>query len=144
MRPSDRGGPVSGWGAALYAGRQNHDRWRPFNSRVTDQGNRPVNPIDEETRNRLTDTLTLANVDARNLAIEVVQGGVQVSGTVPNEAQERTLRDVLDRLPSKIRLYDVGILPVAPSDSVDGRGRSPITGTSADSAHESRHQLDRD
>jgi len=103
-----------------------------------------VNPIDEETRNRLTDTLTLANVDARNLAIEVVQGGVQVSGTVPNEAQERTLRDVLDRLPSKIRLYDVGILPVAPSDSVDGRGRSPITGTSADSAHESRHQLDRD
>ena len=103
-----------------------------------------MNPIDEETRNRLTDTLTLANVDARNLAIEVVQGGVQVSGTVPNEAQERTLRDVLDRLPSKIRLYDVGILPVAPSDSVDGRGRSPITGTSADSAHESRHQLDRD
>jgi hypothetical protein len=103
-----------------------------------------MNPIDEETRNRLTDTLALANVDARNLAIEVVQGGVQVSGTVPNEAQERTLRDVLDRLPSKIRLYDVGILPVAPSDSVDGRGRSPITGTSADSAHESRHQLDRD
>jgi hypothetical protein len=38
---------------------------------------------------------------------------------------------------------DVSVLEVAPSDSLDGRGRSPVTGTSSDSAHESRHQLDR-
>jgi hypothetical protein len=38
---------------------------------------------------------------------------------------------------------DVSVLKTAPSDSLDGRGRSPVTGTSADSAHESRHQLDR-
>ena len=38
----------------------------------------------------------------------------------------------------------VGVGDVAPSDSPDGRGRSPITGTSADSAHESRHQRDPD
>ena len=38
----------------------------------------------------------------------------------------------------------VGVRDVAPSDSADGRGRSPVTGTSADSAHESRHQLDPD
>src|SRR5690349_20964211 len=34
------------------------------------------------------------------------------------------------------------VLKVAPSDSLDGRGRSAVSGTSPDSAHESRHQLD--
>lgn len=38
---------------------------------------------------------------------------------------------------------DVLVLTVAPRDSLDGRGRSPVTSTSPDSAHESRHQLDR-
>ena len=36
----------------------------------------------------------------------------------------------------------VSVSPVAPSDSEDGRGRSPVTGTSADSAHHSRRQTD--
>jgi hypothetical protein len=34
------------------------------------------------------------------------------------------------------------VRPMPGSDSADGRGRSPVTGTSADSAHQSRHQTD--
>ena len=38
---------------------------------------------DEQLRNTITDVFTKANVDARNLAIEVVDGTVIVKGTVP-------------------------------------------------------------
>jgi hypothetical protein len=39
---------------------------------------------------------------------------------------------------------EIAVRELAGSDSLDGRGPSPLTGTSADSAHESRHQLDPD
>jgi len=102
-----------------------------------------MNPRDEALRNEITDTLTQAQVDARNLAIEVHDGAVLVQGTVPSVEQERSLRAVLEDLSIRPQRYGVNVLPVAGSDSADGRGRSPVTGTSADSAHESRHQLDR-
>ena len=100
---------------------------------------------DERLRDTITNTFTQLNIDARNLAIEVVNGAVIIKGTVPSQ-------DALDRLNSVIAegrfgtrpiARDVRILPTVPSDSTDGRGRSPVTGTSADSAHESRHQLDK-
>ena len=100
---------------------------------------------DEKIRGSVTDALTRANVDARNLAIEVVDGHVLVKGTVPSVEQGRRLADVLRQCldPSTPLDCEIGLREVAPPDSEDGRGRSPITGTSADSAHESRHQLDR-
>ncbi|MFZ5782835.1 MAG: hypothetical protein ACOY4R_21750 [Pseudomonadota bacterium] len=101
-----------------------------------------MNPRDEALRNEITDTLTQAGVDARSLAVEVRHGAVLVQGIVPSVEQERKLRAVLEDLSVRPQRYAVNVLPVAGSDSVDGRGRSPLTGTSADSAHESRHQLD--
>jgi len=105
-----------------------------------------MNPQDEKIRAMVNDALTAANVDLRNLAIEVTNGHVFVRGTVPSaEQQERTagvLRRCVDR--STPLECEVGVRDMAPSDSLDGRGRSPITGTSADSAHESRHQRDPD
>jgi hypothetical protein len=100
---------------------------------------------DEKLRDRVNDALIHAKVDTRNLAIEVVDGHVLVKGTVPTTEQGARLADVLrECLDSDTSLdCEVGLRDVAGSDSVDGRGRSPITGTSADSAHESRHQLDR-
>ena len=100
---------------------------------------------DERLRGRVNDALVQANVDTRNLAIEVVDGHMLVKGTVPSVEQGGRLADVLrESLDSKASLdCEVGLREVAPSDSEDRRGRSPVTGTSADSAHESRHQLDR-
>ena len=46
---------------------------------------------DEHLRNAITDVLTKTNVDARNLAVEVVDGSVTVKGTVPT-------RDALERV----------------------------------------------
>jgi hypothetical protein len=105
-----------------------------------------MNPRDEMMRGRVNDALTAANVDVRNLAIEVNDGHVFIKGTVPSfDQRERLLRIVGQCANHATTLEcDVGVRDVAPSDSEDGRGRSPITGTSADSAHESRHQLDRD
>ena len=37
---------------------------------------------------------------------------------------------------------EIVVRPVAAADSDDRRGRSPVTGTSAESAHQSRHQTD--
>jgi hypothetical protein len=100
---------------------------------------------DEKLRGRINDALVQANVDTRNLAIEVVDGHVLVKGTVPSTEQGACLAEVLRlHLDSNTSLdCEVGLRQVAASDSVDQRGRSPVTGTSADSAHESRHQLDR-
>lgn len=104
-----------------------------------------MNAQDEKIRGRLNDTLTANGVDVRNLAIEVVNGHALVKGTVPSTDELERLVGLLRRSVEQTASIDceVSVLPVAPSDSEDGRGRSPVTGTSADSAHESRHQLDR-
>ena len=104
-----------------------------------------MNPHDEKVRDALHDTLTRANVDTRNLAIEVVDGCLIVKGTVPSTDQQEQMMVLLSHCADQgLSLEcDVSVLKVAPSDSLDGRGRSPVTGTSPDSAHESRHQLDR-
>jgi len=104
-----------------------------------------MNAQDEKIRGRLNDAFTANGVDVRNLAIEVVNGHVLVKGTVPSTDELERLASLLRRTVDRATPLDcdVSVLAVAPSDSDDGRGRSPITGTSADSAHESRHQLDR-
>lgn len=100
---------------------------------------------DERLRDTITDTFTKMNIDARNLAIEVVNGAVILKGTVPSQDALERLDAVLveGRFGTRPIACDVHVLPTVPSDSLDGRGRSPFTGTSADSAHESRHQLDK-
>lgn len=102
-------------------------------------------PRDEKIRAVVHDALTHSNVDARNLAIESVDGRLIVKGTVPSPDQQEQVALLLRHCADQGVSVDcnVSVLPVAPSDSLDGRGRSPVTGTSADSAHESRHQLDR-
>jgi hypothetical protein len=104
-----------------------------------------MNVRDEKIRNELNDTLTAAGIDVRNLAIESVDGRLIVKGTLPSADQQQILADLLKIPPDGVVALDcdVGLLPLHPSDTSDGRGRSPVTGTSADSAHESRHQLDR-
>jgi hypothetical protein len=104
-----------------------------------------MNTHDEKVRDKLHDTLTRANVDTRNLAIEVVNGRLIVKGTLPSTDQQEQMRVLLSHCADQgLSLEcDVSVLKVPPSDSSDGRGRSPVTGTSPDSAHESRYQLDR-
>jgi hypothetical protein len=105
-----------------------------------------MNPHDEGIRAAVNDALTAANVDVRNLAIEVRSGRVFVKGSVPSTQQQERMMSVLHQCVDRTTLLecDVIVRDVAPTDSLDGRGRSPLTGTSSDSAHESRHQLDRD
>ncbi len=64
---------------------------------------------------------------------------------MPSLEQQEMLAGLLKAPPDGVVSLDcdVGVLRVPPSDTSDGRGRSPVTGTSSDSAHESRHQLDR-
>jgi hypothetical protein len=104
-----------------------------------------MNPRDERIRNGINDALTQAGVDVRNLTIESVDGHLIVKGTLPSVEQREGLMALLKANADDVASLecDVGLRQVAPVDSVDGRGRSPITGTSSDSAHESRHQLDR-
>jgi len=105
-----------------------------------------MNTRDEKIRNALNDSLTQSNVDVRNLAIEVLDNNLIVKGTVPAEDQRGQLQLLVQHCVGQglsLATFDVAVRAVAPSDSQDGRGRSPVTGTSADSAHESRHQLDR-
>jgi hypothetical protein len=104
-----------------------------------------MNERDEALRNTITDTLTQMSIDSRNLAVEVVDGVVILKGTVGSEESLRRLQKVLagGKFGSRPIQCDVGVMAALPSDSLDGRGRSPATGTSADSAHESRHQLDK-
>ena len=100
---------------------------------------------DEQLRDAITDAFTRANIDARNLAVEVVDGDLIVQGTVPSEDTLQTMRGLLleSHFGAQSVHCHVRVLAAAPSDSDDGRGRSPVTGVSADSAHESRHQLDK-
>jgi hypothetical protein len=104
-----------------------------------------MNARDEAIRNDLNDTLTRAGVDVRNLTIESVDGQLILRGTLPSLEQQEMLARLLQAPPDGVVALDcdVGLLRVEASDTADGRGRSPITGTSSDSAHESRHQLDR-
>ncbi|HEY6983044.1 hypothetical protein [Reyranella sp.] len=104
-----------------------------------------MNERDERLRDAITDTLTKMSIDARNLAVEVVNGAVIVKGTVGSDDSLHRLQNVLaeGRFGTRPIACQVGVLPTAATDSLDGRGRSPVTGTSADSAHESRHQLDK-
>lgn len=104
-----------------------------------------MNERDEKIRNDLNDTLTRAGVDVRNLTIESIDGRLILRGTLPTIEQRAMLAGLLEAGPAGAVSVDceVGLLKVAPSDTSDGRGRSPVTGTSSDSAHESRHQLDR-
>lgn len=99
---------------------------------------------DEDIRNAVTDDLTRASVDARNLAIEVKAGRIFVAGTVESDdSLQRLLAVLKGHGDGRTVTCDVKVMPTVPSDALDGRGRSPVTGTSADSAHESRHQLDK-
>lgn len=97
-----------------------------------------MNRRDEAIRGKLLDRLTNAGVDARNLAVEVEQGIVIARGSVPSEEQRQRVLEAL------VGAHDlqVSVRAVPPTDSEDGRGRSPVTGTSADSAHYSRRQAD--
>lgn len=104
-----------------------------------------MNRSDEEIRGRLNDALTAAGIDVRNLAIEVGGGRVSVSGSLPDETQRERAVEILGASgrPGTTDISGrIDVMPVAATDSSDGRGRSPVAGTSADSAHESRHQLD--
>lgn len=97
-----------------------------------------MNNRDETIREKLLDRLTAVGVDARSLAVEVASGMVVVRGAVPSEEQRQRAMDAL----IGAHTLEIAVHPVAPSDSDDGRGRSPITGTSAESAHQSRRQTD--
>jgi len=54
-----------------------------------------MNPHDDKVRDALHDTLTRANVDTRNLAIEVVNGRLIVKGTLPSTDQQEQMRVLL-------------------------------------------------
>ena len=96
---------------------------------------------DEELRDALIDRMTKARINSRNLEVEVAGGGISVTGSVPTEEEHQRLRALFSDV---VNLEcQVDVVPVAASDSLDGRGRSPITGTSADSQHESRRQTDK-
>lgn len=68
-----------------------------------------MNRADDQIRDQLTDEMTKASIDKRNLSGEVIDEAVIITGAVP--------------------------------DSTDGRGRWPVTGTSADSRHKSRDHI---
>jgi hypothetical protein len=95
----------------------------------------------ERIRHAVQDAVIRSNVDTGNLAIELVDGFLVVEGTVPSvdEREQVVLlrRECLDQGVSA--KCDVAVMDMAPRDSLDGRGRSPGTSTSADSVHESRH-----
>ena len=97
-----------------------------------------MNNRDETIREKLIQRLTALDIDTRNLAIEVTTGSLIVRGSVPTEQQQTRAIEALAGAHS----IDIIVRPVAPTDSDDGRGRSPLTGTSAESAHQSRRQTD--
>ena len=71
---------------------------------------------DEKIRETLTDRMTEADIDARNLTVEVAGGSVCIKGTVPDTDQ----RDRLARLVASSQVsdttlqWDVAIRPVPP------------------------------
>lgn len=101
-----------------------------------------MNRIDEDVRDVITNAMAEAGIDSRNLDVEVNGDSAVVTGTVPSEDERSRLLALLDRVAPDVGgvATRVGVLAVQPADIVDRR--SPVTGTSADSRHESRHQLD--
>lgn len=103
-----------------------------------------MNRIDEDVRDVITNARSEAGIDARNLDVEVNGDCAVVAGTVPTEGERRRLLALLDTMAPAVGgiATRIDVLAAPPIDTADGRGRSPVTGTSADSRHESRHQLD--
>jgi osmotically-inducible protein OsmY len=103
-----------------------------------------MNSDDEKVRDAITDAFTRQGIDACNLAVEVRRGTVSIRGSVPTQQQRDELVPTAAAVaPGSVTLQiAVTVVPVPPSDSQDGRGRSSLSGTSADSVHESRHQRD--
>ena len=97
-----------------------------------------MNNRDETIREKLLERLTAVNVDARNLAVEVANGMLMVRGSVKTEEERLRAMEAL----AGAHTIEIAVRRVAPIDSTDGRGRSPVTGTSAESAHQSRRQTD--
>src|SRR4029450_1836537 len=98
----------------------------------------PMNNRDETIREKPLARLATLGVDARNLAVEVEHGMVIARGSVPNEEQRQRAIDAL----IGAHELQIAVRPVATSDSDDGKGRSPGSGTSGESAHQSRRQTD--
>src|SRR5262249_47986837 len=104
-----------------------------------------MNPADEDLRNAITDAFTRQGIDARNLDVEVAAGAVSVRGSVPNHEQRGLVAPAVASVvpDGKTAQIAVSVIPVPPTDSADARGRSPVPGTAADAAHQSRHRRDR-
>lgn len=93
---------------------------------------------DEMVRSKLIDRLTAVGVDPRMVTVEVQGGEATIRGSVPSaEQRDRALEALAGAHMIQLEVWDG-----PPSDSADGRGRSPLTGTSEESAHQSRHQTD--
>jgi osmotically-inducible protein OsmY len=71
-----------------------------------------MNHRDETIREKLTERLTAAFVDARNLAIEVETGRIVVSGSVPSEEQRDRAIEAL----AEAHDIEIFVRPVAPVD----------------------------
>ncbi len=61
---------------------------------------------DENIRIAVTDCLTRAHVDARNLAVEIREGVAHVEGSVPTQEQQARLYQVLYD-----QIHDFAIVP---------------------------------
>ena len=81
-----------------------------------------MNSQDENIRATVNGALTAANIDVRNLAIEVTNGHVLVKGTVPSTQRQKRMVGVLSHCLDGTPSLDcaVGVRDVAPSDSSDG------------------------
>lgn len=61
-----------------------------------------MNRADEQIRDTLADRMSEADIDARNLTVEVAGGALSIKGTVPDNAQ----RDRLARLVAASQVSD--------------------------------------
>ncbi len=84
---------------------------------------------DEKLRRRLSAALTIADIDVRNLTIEVANRHVSVKGAVPTLRQKARLTAVLrEQLDNSLSLdCDVAARELEPA-----RGRPALTATSVD------------
>ena len=64
---------------------------------------------DETIRGKLLDRLTAVGVDARNLAVEVKSGSVNVRGSVPSEGERQRAMEALVGIHS----LEIAIRPMA-------------------------------
>lgn len=104
-----------------------------------------MNPRDEKIRSDVHDCLTQGGVDVRNLSLEVQDGHLTIRGSVASRDQGQRVSDLLRARANSFDALDCEVIVRPMSEygqEPDGRGRSPVTGTSPDSQHESQHQLD--